>query len=233
MYWNSRLEQEHARMIAQCLPKQSVCDIFAGVGPFSIPLAKKGCLVFANDLNPDSFSWLNENKKLNKLASTTRPNLHTFNMDGKLFIKEAHQKLKENLNLQNDPLMLPLFDHYIMNLPASAISFLESFYGLTKDKTLFQENSTKPAVVYCYMFAKLDEDPLTLLKEAMQGYPLIHDSTENTHILNIHNVRRVAPNKDMFCISFKMPADYLSAAWTPDLAVENPEKRARLDQDTN
>jgi tRNA (guanine37-N1)-methyltransferase len=39
----------------------------AGVGPFSIPAAKKGCRVYANDLNPASFEWLCENVKLNKV----------------------------------------------------------------------------------------------------------------------------------------------------------------------
>jgi tRNA (guanine37-N1)-methyltransferase len=39
----------------------------AGVGPFSIPAAKKGAFVYANDLNPESYRWLCENKKLNKV----------------------------------------------------------------------------------------------------------------------------------------------------------------------
>ena len=43
-------------------------DMFAGVGPFAIPAAKKGCTVYANDLNPDSFRFLCENVKLNKVC---------------------------------------------------------------------------------------------------------------------------------------------------------------------
>ncbi len=39
----------------------------AGVGPFSIPSVKKGCVVYANDLNPTSYEWLCENIKLNKV----------------------------------------------------------------------------------------------------------------------------------------------------------------------
>ena len=46
-----------------------VYDVFAGVGPFAVPAARKKCIVFANDLNPDSFKWLQHNMKLNKVSS--------------------------------------------------------------------------------------------------------------------------------------------------------------------
>jgi tRNA (guanine37-N1)-methyltransferase len=43
-------------------------DVFAGVGPFALPAAKKGCNVYANDLNPVSYKWMVENVKLNKVS---------------------------------------------------------------------------------------------------------------------------------------------------------------------
>jgi tRNA (guanine37-N1)-methyltransferase len=42
-------------------------DVFAGVGPFAIPAAKNGVTVYANDLNPESYRWLQANKTLNKV----------------------------------------------------------------------------------------------------------------------------------------------------------------------
>lgn len=39
----------------------------AGVGPFSIPAVKKGAFVYSNDLNPESYKWLCENVRLNKV----------------------------------------------------------------------------------------------------------------------------------------------------------------------
>jgi len=48
-------------------PEDVVADIFAGVGPFAIPAAKKGCAVFANDLNPISAKYLMENVDENRV----------------------------------------------------------------------------------------------------------------------------------------------------------------------
>lgn len=58
-------QAEHARLIgiiSQSNPGAKpldivVCDMMAGVGPFAVPLAKRGHRVFANDLNPDSFRY--------------------------------------------------------------------------------------------------------------------------------------------------------------------------------
>ena len=43
-------------------------DMFAGVGPFAVPLAMKGCMVHANDLNPRSHHFLEGNIRGNKVG---------------------------------------------------------------------------------------------------------------------------------------------------------------------
>lgn len=48
-------------------PTDAVCDVMAGVGPFAMPASKKGCMVYANDLNPTSYKYMLENKGLNKV----------------------------------------------------------------------------------------------------------------------------------------------------------------------
>lgn len=40
----------------------------AGVGPFVVPAAKKGCFVLGNDLNPESVKWMRENRVINKVG---------------------------------------------------------------------------------------------------------------------------------------------------------------------
>lgn len=69
VYWNSRLQHEHDRLI-DLLPVGSVvADVMAGVGPFAVPAAKKGCYVLGNDLNPESVRWMRENQAKNKVRS--------------------------------------------------------------------------------------------------------------------------------------------------------------------
>ncbi len=67
VYWNSRLQREHDRIIQLLKPADIICDMFAGVGPFAIPAAKKCAQVYANDLNPRSFFYLQKNATLNKV----------------------------------------------------------------------------------------------------------------------------------------------------------------------
>lgn len=67
VYWNSRLSTEHDRIAGKCKMHDVVFDVFAGVGPFVVPAAKKHCIVFANDLNPESYKWLQHNARLNKV----------------------------------------------------------------------------------------------------------------------------------------------------------------------
>lgn len=55
VYWNSRLQTEHKRLVDSFNPGEVVCDVMAGVGPFAVPAGKKGVFVWANDLNPQSY----------------------------------------------------------------------------------------------------------------------------------------------------------------------------------
>ena len=67
VYWNSRLEAEHARLVDTLAPGTVIADMTAGVGPFAVPSALKGCTVFANDLNPRCVHYLNQNLLRNKV----------------------------------------------------------------------------------------------------------------------------------------------------------------------
>lgn len=67
VYWNSRLHTEHERLVQLFSADDVIADVFAGVGPFALPAAKKGCGVLANDLNPESYKWLLHNIGSNKV----------------------------------------------------------------------------------------------------------------------------------------------------------------------
>ena len=68
VYWNSRLDTEHRRLVEKFKPGEAIADAMAGVGPFAIPAAKKQCFVYANDLNPESYESLKDNIVRNKVT---------------------------------------------------------------------------------------------------------------------------------------------------------------------
>ena len=145
VYWNSRLNTEHERLVGTFRPGEAVCDVMAGIGPFAVPAGKKRVFVWANDLNPDSFRHLEQNIRLNRVERFVRP----FNADGRAFVERAAAELwtlgdrtvtlpartRSRLALEEPPpptlVTRPrTFAHFVMNLPASALSFLPAFVGL-------------------------------------------------------------------------------------------------------
>lgn len=75
VYWNSKLDQEHRRLVSLFEPGEVVCDVMAGIGPFAVPAGKKGVFVWANDMNPESFKCLKraiERNKVSPLEISTR-----------------------------------------------------------------------------------------------------------------------------------------------------------------
>lgn len=72
VYWNTRLSTEHLRLVDLFEPGELIVDAFAGVGPFALPAARKGCFVFASDLNPASAESLAVNVDINKVWRSPR-----------------------------------------------------------------------------------------------------------------------------------------------------------------
>ncbi|GMY35976.1 tRNA (guanine(37)-N1)-methyltransferase 2 [Fagus crenata] len=289
VYWNSRLEHEHMRLVSQFRAGEIICDMFAGIGPFSIPAAQKGCVVYANDLNPDSTRYLKINAEINKVDDL----VCAYNMDARNFIsqlmavpdseiktepdvpqcrtceeyeiqvneesksengrqnvevKEVPDNVTSNLecargssrkadtsvsaavkrsssNCQevngsadgtgtsvagrrkgstnkrmrgseiSNAKTWEHFDHVIMNLPASALQFLDAFRGIIKRK--YWKGSLP--WIHCYCFMRANETQEFIVSEA--------ESALNASIQDpiFHRVRDVAPNKAMFCLSFRLP----------------------------
>ncbi|XP_039041376.1 tRNA (guanine(37)-N1)-methyltransferase 1 isoform X2 [Hibiscus syriacus] len=274
VYWNSRLEHEHIRLVSLFRPGETICDMFAGIGPFAIPAALKGCLVYANDLNPDSIHYLKINAKINKVDDC----VVAYNMDARKFIAQLMAVPVCESNLQSDNSMVKAcdtctvkdiddakeegtkldvrekevtgtdvknevedvqnsyktvdssvvaesgnvnsghkkkgnahkrmkastlpktkswehVDHVIMNLPASALQFLDAFRAIISRKNW---QGLLP-LVHCYCFIRANETTESIISEA--------ESALNAKIKDpvFHRVRDVAPNKAMFCLSFRLP----------------------------
>ena len=203
VYWNSRLHTEHERIVKMVNKGDVILDVFAGVGPFAIPACKKGCIVYANDLNPSSFSSLCENAELNGVSDR----LKTYNMDGREFIKVATHELV-NKTLQSG--LLCVYSHVIMNLPALAIEFLDSFQGLFNAIPPDLQDSLQLPTIHCYSFSKSEfpmEDALKMVERQL-GVCLKKDT------FTVCKVRNVAPSKDMMRVSFTLPPEVAYSART-------------------
>ena len=188
VYWNSRLQTEHQRIVDILKSNDTVCDVFAGVGPFAIPAAKKGCTVYANDLNPESYKALNHNIDVNKV----KHKVHSRNIDGREFLREIFSLVPSNSAAEYTDNTVLKVDHVIMNLPAIAIDFLDVFSNTGCNK--FDGDVT----IHCYCFSK-KENPFEDAEDRVRRI-LGNKAGE----CSVHLVRNVAPKKVMMCVSFKL-----------------------------
>ncbi|MBN2150198.1 MAG: methyltransferase [Candidatus Lokiarchaeota archaeon] len=132
-FFDPRLVHEHARAIesirAACdgTGTSNVADLFCGVGPFIVPLAKDPRIsAWAVDLNPRAIELLGENIKENHIDVTR---VHSHLMDARTFL--------ERFDLDGGACPRE-FDAIILNLPRSAHEYLGACKPRTKvGTTLF------------------------------------------------------------------------------------------------
>ncbi|KAL4918817.1 hypothetical protein BDW62DRAFT_210213 [Aspergillus aurantiobrunneus] len=241
VYWNSRLETEHRRLVEKFQPGEMVCDVMAGVGPFAVPAGKKKIFVWANDLNPHGYEVMQDAVKRNKVQRFVTP----YNQDGRKFIQWSANalleegpvqvsiptKAKRSKNNSGKQAQAPppppevynrptIFDHYVMNLPGTALEFLDAFIGVyAGHENLFAPHtSQRLPMVHVYCFSGHSENELDdhndickRMSEKVE-YPITTEDSVggsgNTELeLEIYDVRAVSPNKRMFCASFRIPAE--------------------------
>ncbi|XP_012693529.2 tRNA (guanine(37)-N1)-methyltransferase [Clupea harengus] len=215
VYWNPRLSTEHERVVSTLNRGDMVLDVFAGVGPFAVPAARRGCMVLANDLNPESHRWLKHNCQLNKVSSKVT----TFNLDGREFIRGPVREQLPGL------LASEVGVHFVMNLPALALEFLDAFKSLLVPE-LDKETSGKSNLpkVHCYGFSKEDDPKKDMVARASASLGF-----ELEGHCSVHMVRNVAPNKEMMCVSFTLPREVLYGAHK-DSQDEPAAKRQKCEE---
>ncbi len=108
-YFSPRLSREHQRVASLVQDGETVVDLFAGVGPFSVLIAKLNpeVKVYAVDINPEAVELLKTNARVNRVDNRLYP-----------ILGDARQ-------LSNGKLC-GLADRVIMNLPETAIDFVDA-----------------------------------------------------------------------------------------------------------
>ncbi|PQQ13096.1 tRNA (guanine(37)-N1)-methyltransferase 2 [Prunus yedoensis var. nudiflora] len=130
VYWNSRLEHEHIRLVSQFRAGEIICDMFAGIGPFAIPAAQKGCIVYANDLNPDSIHYLKINAETNKVDNRVR----AYNIDARKFISQLMEVPNSDEKSDSDISMLKTGEKFeVKEVPDTVISNLDALQASSRN----------------------------------------------------------------------------------------------------
>ncbi|MFC6787182.1 class I SAM-dependent methyltransferase [Halobaculum halobium] len=113
VYFSPRLATERHRVVEQVESGERVVDMFAGVGPFAVPMAARGAEVLACDVNPAAIDYLRANAERNGVADRVTA------LEGDVRETTADYD--------------GWADRVVMNLPHSADEFLDTAVRLAGD----------------------------------------------------------------------------------------------------
>jgi tRNA (guanine37-N1)-methyltransferase len=113
VYFSPRLATERHRVAEQVREGERALDMFAGVGPFVVPFAKRGATAVGVDINEDAVEYLRENARRN-------------GVEGR--VTAICGDVREVATEYED-----WADRLVMNLPHSADEFLESAVAMASD----------------------------------------------------------------------------------------------------
>ncbi len=175
-FFSPRLSAEHKRVAEQVRPGECVVDMFAGVGPFSILIAKRlnDVQVHAIDTNPEAAKLIEENARMNKVQ-------------GRIKVWSGDARVVVHDNLSN------IATRVIMNHPSQAREFLEPAY-----KALRRDGG----ILHYYTFAEGLDSESNARKELAAALDNSGWKIEKT--IETHKVRGVAPMKWQIAIDAKL-----------------------------
>jgi len=106
VYFSPRLATDRHLVAENVIDGERAIDMFAGVGPFAIPFAKRGAEVAGIDLNPAAVSYLRENARRNGVEDRVTA------IEGD--VRDVASEFENEA------------DRLVMNLPHSAADFLDT-----------------------------------------------------------------------------------------------------------
>jgi len=176
VYFSPRLSFEHKRVASQVKANETVIDMFAGVGPFSILIAKmhKDVKVYAIDVNPDAVRYLERNAIANSVLDRVIP-----------ILGDAKKVIPKKLR--------GIADRVIMNLPEKAFKYIDAACEAIKPEG---------GVIHYYSFA----DGLNPIEKAEKELvrSLMETERRLSYVISARKVREVAPGKWQVVIDAKI-----------------------------
>jgi len=182
VYFSPRLATERHRVVEQVQPDERVVDMFAGVGPFAVPVASRGAEVLAVDANPAAIPYLRENASRNGVAdrlTAVEADVRTVvdGVDGDA-TSEGYRDWADRL---------------VANLPHSADEFLDTAVALAGDDCVFH-----------YYDIQHEDDPfgpgVRAIRKAVAASGDDYDVTVETEQV----VRSYAPHELNVCLDVRL-----------------------------
>ena len=143
-YFSPRLLFERSRIAGQVKPFETVINMFAGVGCFSIIIAKNSSVgkVYSIDINPWAIRYAEENVRLNRVEHIVKPILG----DAKIVIEDE---------------LKGLADRVLMPLPEKAYKYVDyAIMALKSDGGIIH--------YYDFIHAGRGEDPVQKVEERIR-----------------------------------------------------------------
>lgn len=123
-YFSPRLATERHRVVEQVEADERAFDMFAGVGPFAIQMAKQGAEVVATDVNEVAIEYCRENARRNGVADR---------------VTAIHGDVREI-----GPDYAGWADRVVMNLPHSADAFLDVAVSIASETCVLHYYDIQP-----------------------------------------------------------------------------------------
>jgi tRNA (guanine37-N1)-methyltransferase len=176
VYFSPRLSHERERLASLAKSGETVVDLFAGVGPFSVLMAKTNpnVQVYAVDLNPDAVALLRINVRINRVENRVHPILG----DARQL---AATKLKNTA------------DRVIMNLPETAIEFVE---------TACQAIKLKGGIFHFYAFLREPDSTENLKAHFTEA--IVKSGRKVETFLYAKKIRETAPYESQVVLDAKI-----------------------------
>ncbi|WP_435073437.1 class I SAM-dependent methyltransferase [Halorubrum sp. HHNYT27] len=177
VYFSPRLATERHRVIEQMEPGEDAIDMFAGVGPYAVPMATRGADVVACDLNERAVEYLRQNAARNGVADRVT----AIAGDVRDLVGGADGAPADYADTA---------DRLVMNLPHSADEFLDTAVALAGDE----------CVVHYYDIQH-EDDPFGPGTRAIRAAA---DDEYEVTVETEHVVKSYAPHEYNVCLDVRL-----------------------------
>jgi len=183
VYFSPRLSNERKEIAQKIKKGDEVLVMFAGVGPYSIVIAKnsKTSKVYSNEINREANKYAMLNIELNKVKDKM------ILLNGN--IKDVANKIKRGLSVNNEKIPLK-FDAIVMPRPQSKESFLKEAFSLSKKGTR----------VFYYDFCGVGKEKEIVEKIKNEASKM----RKKVKILKVKHAGEIAPYKFRVRVDFRV-----------------------------